>query len=86
MHQTLIKVKKALNKGRHFRCFLIVVILLLSVDEAHRSNYGFIDGFARNIRQGLPNASFMKDLQERRLILKTGLQYEYLVIILVFMT
>ena len=29
------------------------------VDEAHRSNYDFIDGFARHLRDGLPNASFI---------------------------
>ena len=29
------------------------------VDEAHRSNYDFIDGFARHLRDGLPNATFI---------------------------
>jgi type I restriction enzyme R subunit len=28
-------------------------------DEAHRSQYDFIDGFARHMRDGLPNASFI---------------------------
>jgi type I restriction enzyme R subunit len=28
-------------------------------DEAHRSQYDFIDGFARNMRDALPNASFI---------------------------
>ena len=28
-------------------------------DEAHRSQYNFIDGFAKYIRQALPNASFI---------------------------
>ena len=28
-------------------------------DEAHRGQYDFIDGFARHIRDGLPNASFI---------------------------
>lgn len=28
-------------------------------DEAHRSQYGFIDGFARHMRDALPNASFI---------------------------
>ena len=32
---------------------------MVMVDEAHRSNYDFIDGFARNVRDGLPNASFI---------------------------
>jgi type I restriction enzyme R subunit len=29
------------------------------VDEAHRSNYDFIDGFARHLRDGLPNATYI---------------------------
>ena len=37
--------------GRHN----IVVI----ADEAHRSQYDFIDGFARHMRDALPNASFI---------------------------
>ena len=28
-------------------------------DEAHRSHYGFVKGFARHVRDGLPNASFI---------------------------
>ncbi len=28
-------------------------------DEAHRSQYGFVDGFARHMRDALPNASFI---------------------------
>ena len=28
-------------------------------DEAHRSQYDFIDGFARHMRDALPNASFI---------------------------
>src|SRR5690606_14205208 len=28
-------------------------------DEAHRSQYDFIDGFARHMRESLPNASFI---------------------------
>lgn len=27
--------------------------------EAHRSNYDFIDGFARHLRDGLPNATYI---------------------------
>ena len=30
--------------------------IVLIADEAHRSQYGFIDGFARHIRDALPNA------------------------------
>ena len=33
-------------------------IVIIS-DEAHRSHYGFIKGFARHVRDGLPNASFI---------------------------
>ncbi|MGR7027221.1 type I restriction endonuclease subunit R [Geodermatophilus sp. URMC 62] len=33
--------------------------IVVMVDEAHRSNYDFIDGFARHLRDGLPNASFI---------------------------
>ena len=40
----------ALSKRRN-----IVVI----ADEAHRSQYDFIDGFARHMRDALPNASFI---------------------------
>lgn len=33
--------------------------IVVMVDEAHRSNYGFIDGFARHLRDGLPNATYI---------------------------
>lgn len=33
--------------------------IVVVVDEAHRSNYDLIDGFARHLRDGLPNASFI---------------------------
>jgi type I restriction enzyme R subunit len=33
--------------------------IVVMVDEAHRSNYDFIDGFARNLRDGLPNATYI---------------------------
>lgn len=33
--------------------------VIVMVDEAHRSNYDFIDGFARHLRDALPNASFI---------------------------
>lgn len=33
--------------------------IIVIADEAHRSQYDFIDGFARHIRDALPNASFM---------------------------
>ena len=33
--------------------------IVVIADEAHRSQYEFIDGFARHIRDALPNASFI---------------------------
>jgi type I restriction enzyme R subunit len=33
--------------------------VIVLADEAHRSQYGFIDGFARKIREALPNATFV---------------------------
>ena len=33
--------------------------VVVIADEAHRSQYDFIDGFARNIRDALPNATFI---------------------------
>lgn len=33
--------------------------VVVIADEAHRSQYDFIDGFARNLRDALPNASFI---------------------------
>ncbi|OAQ20790.1 Type I restriction-modification system, restriction subunit R [Thermosulfurimonas dismutans] len=33
--------------------------IVVMADEAHRSQYDFIDGFARHIRDALPNASFI---------------------------
>ena len=33
--------------------------IVVIADEAHRSQYGFIDGFARHMHDALPNASFI---------------------------
>lgn len=33
--------------------------IVVVADEAHRSQYEFVEGFARNIRDALPNASFI---------------------------
>ncbi len=33
--------------------------IVVVADEAHRSQYDFIEGFARNMRDALPNASFI---------------------------
>ena len=32
---------------------------MVIADEAHRSQYDFIDGYARSMRDALPNASFI---------------------------
>lgn len=32
--------------------------IVVIADEAHRTQYGFIDGFARRVREALPNATF----------------------------
>lgn len=47
---TIISEDEPLNPRRN-----IIVI----ADEAHRSQYDFIDGFARHLRDALPNASFI---------------------------
>ena len=36
--------------------------IVVIADEAHRSQYGFIDGFARHMRDALPSASFVGSL------------------------
>ena len=33
--------------------------IVVIADEAHRSQYDFIDGYARHMRDALPNASFV---------------------------
>ena len=33
--------------------------IVVIADEAHRSQYDFIDGFARHMRDALPQASFV---------------------------
>jgi len=33
--------------------------IIVIADEAHRSQYDFIDGFAKHMRDALPNASFI---------------------------
>lgn len=45
--------------GRAFPLLSERLNIVAMVDEAHRSNYDLIDGFARNVRDGLPNASFI---------------------------
>lgn len=45
--------------GRQFPVLSERLNIVVMVDEAHRSNYDMIDGFARNVREALPNASFI---------------------------
>jgi type I restriction enzyme, R subunit len=45
--------------GRSFPQLSDRLNIVVMVDEAHRSNYDLIDGFARNVRDALPNASFI---------------------------
>jgi type I restriction enzyme, R subunit len=45
--------------GRPFPLLSDRVNVVVMVDEAHRSNYDFVDGFARHLRDGLPNATYI---------------------------
>lgn len=45
--------------GRQYPTLSERLNIVVMVDEAHRSNYDLIDGFARNVREALPNASFI---------------------------
>lgn len=47
------------DAGRQFPLLTDRRNVVVMVDEAHRSNYDLIDGFARHLRDGLPNASFI---------------------------
>ncbi|RMH08494.1 MAG: type I restriction endonuclease subunit R [Nitrospirae bacterium] len=47
------------NKGDSFPTLSERSNILVIADEAHRSQYDFIDGFARHMRDALPNASFI---------------------------
>jgi len=53
------KLKKALKKAKTYPLLSDRSNIIVIVDEAHRSHYEFIDGFAKYIRQALPNASFI---------------------------
>lgn len=46
-------------KGAHHPALSDRRNIVVIADEAHRSQYDFIDGFARHMRQALPNASFI---------------------------
>ncbi len=47
------------NKGDAFPLLSDRRNIVVIADEAHRSQYDFIDGFARHMRDALPNASFI---------------------------
>jgi type I restriction enzyme R subunit len=47
------------NRGESYPLLSDRRNIVVIVDEAHRSQYDFIDGFARNMRDALPNASFI---------------------------
>jgi type I restriction enzyme R subunit len=51
--------KQDREAGRKFPALSERLNIVVMVDEAHRSNYDLIDGFARNVRDALPNASFI---------------------------
>lgn len=53
------KIKKVITSGGEYPLLSDRSNIIVMCDEAHRSNYDFLDGFAKNIRQGLPNASFI---------------------------
>jgi len=47
------------NKGESYPLLSDRRNIVVIADEAHRSQYDFIDGFARHLRDALPNASFI---------------------------
>jgi type I restriction enzyme R subunit len=51
--------KQEKDAGTSFPTLSERVNIVVMVDEAHRSNYDFIDGFARHLRDGLPNATYI---------------------------
>lgn len=47
------------DKGEHYPLLTGRSNVVVIADEAHRSQYDFIDGFARHLRDGLPNATYI---------------------------
>jgi type I restriction enzyme R subunit len=47
------------GKGQRYPALSERRNIVVIADEAHRSQYGFIEGFARHMRDALPNASFI---------------------------
>jgi type I restriction enzyme, R subunit len=56
---TTIQKFRPEKKGETFPLLSNRRNVLFIADEAHRSQYDFIDGFARKVREALPNASFL---------------------------
>ncbi len=56
---TTIQKFRPETKGERFPLLSDRRNILFIADEAHRSQYDFIDGFARKVREALPNASFL---------------------------
>jgi type I restriction enzyme R subunit len=56
---TTIQKFRPEKKGEKFPLLSERRNILFIADEAHRSQYDFIDGFARKVREALPNASFL---------------------------
>jgi type I restriction enzyme, R subunit len=56
---TTIQKFRPYQKGEAFPLLSERRNILFVADEAHRSQYDFIDGFARRVREALPNASFL---------------------------
>jgi type I restriction enzyme R subunit len=52
-------IQKFLEKGDRHPVLSERRNIVVIADEAHRSQYDFIDGFARHMRDALPNASFV---------------------------
>jgi len=51
--------KEERDAGRPFPCLSERANIVVVADEAHRTQYDFLDGLARNLRDALPNASFL---------------------------
>ncbi len=45
--------------GEEYPCLSDRRNIVVIADEAHRSHYDFVDGYARNLREALPHASFI---------------------------
>lgn len=56
---TTIQKFSVREKGERFPLLTDRSNVVVVADEAHRSQYDFIDGFARHLRDGLPNATFI---------------------------